>query len=487
MASAQEKQVILETLALGQRVAEDEPKLEDYFVETPLWRKVIRNEVDIVYGPKGAGKSAIFHLLMTTNRLPSDVQVVPAENPRGTPVFNAIKTEPPPSEPQFVYLWKLYIASLLASDPETLSILKGNDPYLYNRLLATGVLDSDKGAMLKKVLRYVDSVKVTDFFEVDINSNPESDIGLVNADKILGALDLVLKQRGIQVWLLFDRLDSVFDDDPELEENALRALFKTYLDALRHTNIRLKIFLRTDIWQRLARKGFREASHITRSDTIEWPENNIVNLIAKRLLTNAELCNFYNVKPYEVLADYEKQRDFLYKIYPAQVDSGSRKPETIKWLISRVADGTGNAAPRELIHLLNQARDEQIKSLEIGESTSSDNVLFQPLAFKRALPIVSKVRLEQTLYSEHPDLQQYIQLMEGEKASHTIKTLAALWKLSEPESLNIAAKLVEVGFFEVRGERSNPEYWIPFLYRPSLNLIQGKADEEDDFSIIPSS
>jgi ABC-type lipoprotein export system ATPase subunit len=30
-----------------------------YFVETDQWKRLLRGEVDIVYGPKGSGKSAL--------------------------------------------------------------------------------------------------------------------------------------------------------------------------------------------------------------------------------------------------------------------------------------------------------------------------------------------------------------------------------------------------------------------------------------------
>ena len=34
----------------------------------------------------------------------------------------------------------------------------------------------------------------------------------------------------------------------------------------------------------------------------------------------------------------------------------------------------------------------------------------------------------------------------------------------------------EIGFFDARGTKDEPSYWVPFLYRSALNLVQGKAD-----------
>jgi hypothetical protein len=33
----------------------------------------------------------------------------------------------------------------------------------------------------------------------------------------------------------------------------------------------------------------------------------------------------------------------------------------------------------------------------------------------------------------------------------------------------------DVGFFERRGTAGDPDYWVPFLYRDALGLVQGEA------------
>lgn len=467
----------LEGLVFGQRVAEEEPRLEEYFVETLLWRKILRGEVDIVYGMKGSGKSAIFHLLTVGKNVPSGVMVIAAETPRGAPIFNAIKTDPPPTEVQFVYLWKLYVLSLIANVPEILEILRKEEAALMAKLSSAGVIGFDKGEILKRALSYVDSVKIPNVLEVGV-AHPDEEEKRIDADSAMSVLNRILVRDGHTMWVLFDRLDTVFDDNPNLEENALRALFKTYRDFAKHNHVRLKIFLRTDIWRALTEKGFREASHITQSATIEWSEANIVNLIIRRILSNPELVEFYGIEPEKILADYDEQRKLFYRIFPDQIDAGTRKSETIRWLMARVADGTQQVAPRELIHLLNETKDEQIKAVELGEPAPEGEKLFSPAAMKRALPAVSQVRLEQTIFAEYPELKSRILMLEGEKATQSLETLSKVWDTTGEETEKIASALVAIGFFELRGDKKNPQYWVPFLYRPRLKLIQGKADGE---------
>ena len=109
-----------------------------------------------------------------------------------------------------------------------------------------------------------------------------------------------------------------------------------------------------------------------------------------------------------------------------QVDAGEKKLTTLDWFLNRTADGSGKTAPRELIHLLSAARDHQLKSLE--------------------------------------------------KTQQSPSTLASIWGLSESEALSKAEQLTEIGFFQKRGSKEEPLFWVPFLYRGALNLVQGQAE-----------
>jgi hypothetical protein len=48
--------------------------------------------------------------------------------------------------------------------------------------------------------------------------------------------------------------------------------------------------------------------------------------------------------------------------------------------------------------------------------------------------------------------------------------------LSVDEAIRRARGLVDIGFFEQRGERNEPVFWVPLLYRDALDLVQGAAD-----------
>src|SRR5205085_8176376 len=131
-----------------------------------------------------------------------------------------------------------------------------------------------------------------------------------------------LKQLDVRTWLLLDRLDVAFLQHEELEKNALRALFKTYLDMKGLDQIALKIFLRTDIWERITEEGFREASHITASITITWNRPSLLQLTMRRILKNELISRHLGVEPSEVFANVAAQEDLLTRILPDQIDLG---------------------------------------------------------------------------------------------------------------------------------------------------------------------
>src|ERR1051326_3877546 len=111
------KEAGLRSINFGARVAEEEiEQLSRYFVATDQWTRVYEGAVDIVYGAKGSGKSAIYALLnaQEDDLFDRGVLLIATENVRGTPVFSQLTKSGDVSEYELQYLWKLYFLSLLA-------------------------------------------------------------------------------------------------------------------------------------------------------------------------------------------------------------------------------------------------------------------------------------------------------------------------------------------------------------------------------------
>ncbi len=492
------KREMLAAITFGKRIAEDEADaLKSYFVETDQWRKVLSGDVDVVYGPKGSGKSALYSLLRNKQEelRARHIIAVAGESIRGTPVFEDLVADPPASEEQFRGLWKLYFLSLIGTALRLVKIDNDHSRALLSALEGAELVHA-KWSLKGSLRAALDYVRRIDSMSGAVKINPVSGLpegveakvtirepsseqrklGFLSADTLLEMGDKAFGQGGEKYWIVLDRLDVAFAESSDLEGNALRALFRVYRDMAALENISLKIFLRDDIWARITSAGFREASHVTRSITITWDARSLLYLVIRRALYNEAINNFYQVDSSAVLASVDEQERLFYRIFPAQVERGERKSTTFDWMLARTTDGTGKTAPRELVHLLSAARDQQLKLLERGEAEPGGENLFDRTALQAALPEVSKVRYEQTLCAEHPTLKPFLDKLEGEKTQQTPSSLAKIWRVSDAEAGTRAEKLADVGFFQRRGSKEQPVFWVPFLYRDALNLVQGPAD-----------
>jgi len=496
-----DKLALLKSISFGARVAEDETnELAKYFVETDQWSRIVKGEIDIVRGDKGAGKSAIYSLLIARDGefFDRSTLLVPGEKPRGTPAFKDIVASPPTAETEFVGLWKLYILALVGRKMREYDIKGPAADRVYRALADARLLDReyDLAGILHVAQELARRLFRLEAVEGGLSVDPATglptgvtgkitlrepsaelrDQGFVTVDRLLAYANTALEDAGIQIWVLLDRLDVAFIDTHELERNALRALFRVYRDIAEHEAIKLKVFLRSDIWSRITEGGFREASHITKFVVLEWNQASLLNLIIRRMISNPTLVEALAIDRERTLRDFEAQQEVFYRIFPAQVEQGSRKPSTLDWIISRCADGTGKTAPRELIHLLTSLRDKEISRLERGEAPAPGEQLFDRSVFKDALPIVSETRFHQNLLAEYPDLKDNLMKLEGEKTEQTVDSLASLWGVDPSQAAIQAQWLVEVGFFQPRGSKDFPTFWVPFLYRDALSMSQGFAE-----------
>jgi hypothetical protein len=494
------KKEILENTSFGESIAEQEAdKLKDYFFQTDFWRSVRSGKNDIIYGAKGAGKSAIYMSLVNDidNLFDESILVSLAENPQGNTAFSNLTNDPPTSETEFVRLWKLYFLVITSRVLEEYEISDQSASKIRQILTDCNLVPAQNrlASFLKvcydfmKSFRNGKEVSTTAEFDSITGmysgqklsltfgepSKSDFDKGLIPIEHAFDLLEESLNKNKIDLWIIIDRLDVAFLESEELEANALRALFKTYLDLAQYNSIKLKIFLRDDIWQKITSEGFREASHITKYQSLSWSKDTLLNLMIRRLLDNEVLINEYNLNKETILSSIEAQEALFYQLFPNQVDLGAKKPTTLDWALSRTRDGKGINTPRELIQLFTHARTIELKKLETGINNLENDQIISRQSLKEAIEEVSKQRIEQTIYAEFPQLKDHIEKLRDDKADHILETLSKKWTVTIPQAEKIAKELEKIGFFEQRGTISLPKYRVPFMYRPYLDILQGSA------------
>jgi len=233
-----------------------------------------------------------------------------------------------------------------------------------------------------------------------------------------------------------------------------------------YENIRLLIFFRDDIWNRIIDNGFRESSHLTRKELITWDEDSLFHLIMTRFIKNDELIKYLGLKRENLIT----KEDYTYlfnRIFPQETSQNG--VFSFNWLISKIEDGNNNISPRELIHLINSAIKQEIK-IPFEEGEKEVKFLISEASLWKALKEVSKTKLD-TILSEYPKLQTFIYRLKKKKVSSTSEELKDYWGCSKKEVKIIADNLIKIGVLLDKNDNKvgkSPLYKIANLYRGAL-------------------
>lgn len=474
-------------ISLGASVAEFDQDLEKYFVETDTFATVISNGGDIISGDKGTGKTAIYRILKKNYRNYPEldsVEIVDAFNPQGDPVFQRLTYGPNLSEDQYRTFWKAYLLSLVGnwildiygpSYNDEMRDLKNTLDYL--GLSATDVSPETIFGNLHSLVTRLTSPKSVEVgmtvtetgmpvVTPKIDLGPDRDQGeLIYNGDFLRFLDKAIRSTDLTIWVLFDRLDEAFSGRQDIEVPALRALLRTYLDLTNLENVKLKLFVRKDLFRRITKDGFVNLTHINaRKIDIVWDEEDLIDMVVRRIMQNDKLKKL-------ISAGDDNEKVFS-TLLPEQIDVGDRKPTTKTWIMGRIRDGNNNRPPRNMIDLLNKARDSQVRreQRDTREVDPETGPIIEAEAVKRAFTQLSEQRVQDTLLAEAADLSEIIQQFRDGKSEHNSDSLKETIGVTESQSQVIQA-LVDIGFLEEFGQNHK----IPMLYRDGLRIKQGKA------------
>lgn len=483
------KLTLLQDINLGNSVAEFDKNLNEYFISTPYVEQVIKDRYDIIRGTKGSGKSAILLNLLkrreSTQEL-KDVLLIPATNHQGDPVFRTgfSDLQLPLDENKLVQAWKIYIINVMwAEVKEICGEHKELEQYMVEHNLITtkpGLLNRIKFSLarifkIKDVQTgYTDSTGNTYTATVTFGEDQEkeSEERDVNYNFIFNSFNDLMRSAGQRLWVLMDRLDDAFPDNPELETVALKSLLYAYKDIAGLDNIKLKIFIRDDIYNKITENGFRSLTHVNSNamQPIRWSEEKLLHMLTERFLFNSAFKEYAKSQGHDVenIKDNDTRDNLMLLIFRKQVDVGPHNPNSFRWIINHIRDANGNATARDLIALVDKARQYQIEYWSLNDIKDEEDYLIGPTAIKSAWSAVSKDKLETQLFAEYPSLKPHILKFKDGKAEHNSDSLSQVlgqdWRV-------ILEELKRVGFIE----EISSTWKIPFIYREGLNISQGKA------------
>lgn len=482
---------LLRAFQIGASTAENDPLLEKAQIKTQQFDDLFFNDrIDLVRGVKGAGKTALYRVLFFLKNFAfaeHKLLMTFGVEPQGDPLFKTYaKDFERFDEREFETFWYGYFvylalqalldrSTVLSLDEDALTRLKG-----WFGPLAAELFDGQPsvGDRINRWLKATKSVRVS----VKVQTKPTGDVTYEpevkwepNEEGRPQLLDInpgnqqelskLARKAGVRVWILLDRLDEVFLRRTDTETRGLRAFLRAYY-RFSNEQVRVKLFLREDIFETIAAGGFTALTHVgdRSSKAMSWTDGELLYLVTKRLAHMDVVAIHFGFNPEKLEGDAEYQRECFYKIFPQKVG----KQTTFERLISCLRDGKDQVTPRDLVDLLNSARNEQLQILKMEKKTQQ--TLIGERALKEALDVLSKDKRDKYLRAEFPHLQADILAFRGGYSDYPEvcleKKLGDQWRVK-------AESLRSIGFLKFDSKKA---IWkVPIIWRRGLDVRRGRA------------
>lgn len=484
---------IIESLKFPERNAKDiaAGSFDAFFQRTSDFDMFLDDARWVVRGRKGTGKSTLFHLFTehqanAVQRANGKLEQIiilaghgPAAGSRFRPTtdeFASIQRKIEKDGYDWLSLWRAYaIIRIFTSEQGTLL-----DPIL-------------RGASMKRLRSHLQSRFGNPVPEAWRSEHTAALLALLkdplngSCRDLMGDLNKALRIDGKKLWLLYDDLDQDISETSPWQGEALGGLLRLAYDANNQDfhNIRFKVFLREDIWNKLV---FTNKSHFGEARTLllQWKIEDCLRL-AYRLAAggskefHALAQRHFPLSSAEVdTANEEQLRKVLAPLWGLHQAKG-QNAFVARWVYSRMTDAKDNTYPRSLAVLLQTARDQELKNKGGSKPVSANRLLGQP-AMVSGLAAASVERVN-ALKNEYPNLVAFLEDLQNNKSLRSqfmAVELEEAWRKTSMEAFDsfesFAAQLESAGLITKKKRGKAYDYGIANLYIDGLgaNRVQGE-------------
>ncbi len=293
----------------------------------------------------------------------------------------------------------------------------------------------------------------------------------------LYTIDRYLINEDMPVWLLYDELDAGFAPDNERRLRALNALCAWWIE--RGPSMRAiipKILLREDIWKAL--DFVNKAHYASQQIQLRWQEDDLWRLVLRQILSVSKTLASQLEERYGVNKErlnnvtIEELRRCLHLLW-GQYLGRKGKAYTHNWVRTRISDSNGVSFPRSLIQLLQEAVNQELRSVDPNPYTW----LLRPRSLINALDFVSEQRVAE-VKNEYPEFTIYLDLLDGERSPIHRSRLVEIWSadgkpISDTQITDIIIRMIEAGILQeyVRtSDNDETRYTVAELYLYGLNM-----------------
>lgn len=336
----------LPTINLGSMDGHRDSLIEKGFVVTKSISKFLTDKHSIIIGPFGSGKSALFNLLRNKSeelKVYSEDFIVTIDEQLQ---FNELKKLSEVCFPNlsekltFQLIWKFQVCRRISEEFLKLEDFpkNENEKYINNFLARSGgvgghlsIISRIKGLFDKVSLTV--KVKISEVpIDIEFSNGVEKTAKRVelNLDEVIQKATSIIEERGIRRCIVaIDKLDKfVAGEEYETQRSYIEALLQLEDDLYGINKIGFKIFLRSDLYDRLDFSALGPDKAEDNTLRLVWSKEEIRSFIAKRMyiaFSEAGLWTFkdiiessdmseYRLRWYEKIIINDGRKGFKYKI-----------------------------------------------------------------------------------------------------------------------------------------------------------------------------
>jgi hypothetical protein len=468
--NSEERKLLLRDLTtLDYREAENAPSLKKVFLPLPAHSMALRQEIVIVRGGRGVGKSALFQMLSklrTTDevrayfgdtRLPQatwiDAFSQNAVHPQDTSLDAFAQNQ---DEVALRAFWMAHLLLRLAQE-------------------MPGVADPPEN------LRALWSEHLSD--PVQWVPIAQQSLGVIASG--LDRFERALDQQKQLVFATYDHLDRLGTFQPLIRRKYVASLLSLWLSlSNRYRQLRAKIFLREDLLD-AGELGFPDASKLrARSISIDWDVESVYRVAVRHMAnTSKELRSWIqSIKGGVSIRNEpiqgwmpgpmppEAQKAFADHLAGEIMGTGANKGYTYRWIPNHLQDSNRQVVPRSLLVLLGVAAGQAMKQpLTSGHRLLTTQDLVNALD-ETSRRRVGEIQEEYKLVNRLKHLENKSLLFEE---SEVIRLIAKPVD-DEPPGLSTDGRAVleELLRLGVATRRTDGRIDIPDIYRYGFKILR---------------
>ncbi|WP_414576061.1 P-loop ATPase, Sll1717 family [Anabaena sp. CCY 9402-a] len=457
LTNSEKRWEIIETLQFPEVNAADQRQdLSLLFQRTTDFERFLDDTTCLIRGRKGTGKTALYWLVLKHKNLAQKL----AHGRLDSTIFVSAhgrfqESRPSREEFQFIHqnlqpksgtweaFWRAYL--LLRCHQENLfKFPRGKKGEKFSELKQI-INNLPRGTWQSECTQAL----------LELSTNFE--LRLIVKDAINILLNEEAKNNSQKLWFLYDDLDEDFPEVGGVRQQALTGLFQLVqsCDANRLTEIRFKIFLREDIWNRLS---FDNKSHFTGRDIIlQWAKIDFLRLALRQAIQSEPFKKLVDrVAPIPIESIDQASEEAIDKalelLWGSRRRGGNRAKNVSRWVYERLTDSSGTTFPRSLSILLKGAKEQELTYKGKSSIKLRTDRLLQGNSLEFGLKKASEKRCEE-IKEEYPDLIKFFDSLKNVSAFLEKEPLQKIWQESAhdiAEFEEFASFLSEIGIIEWR-------------------------------------